>query len=198
MRPHVTPQQNTWKHLGIGACALLLPPLALGAALYSMLAAPEEGATRPVSAQARTQTALPDTSAPAAPIAQPAAAEPAVSQPVGKTAADVARVWDQVSVQDGPVPSNQIGSVQVPPAQLDLAPVNPAPVTSSQTAAPSAAAANPRTAGGAPSGVDGPPAPAASKRAGRRHAQRQQEEYPLQNWLQQIGILPRSSGAGGG
>ncbi len=194
MRPHVTPQ-NTWAHLGIGACALLLPPLALGAALYSMLAAPEEGATRPIDAQAATQAASPDTSGPAT-IAQPA--EPVAGQPpVGKTAADLARVWDQVSVQDGPVPSNQVGSVQVPPAQLNLAPVNPVQVTSTQVATPSGAAVNPRTAGGAPSAVDGPPAPAASKRANRRHAQRQQQEYPLQNWLEQIGILPRSSGAGG-
>ena len=192
MRPHVT-SQNTWAHLGIGACALLLPPLALGAALYSMLAAPEEGATRPTAAQANTQAASPDT---AAPIAQPAAAEPVVGQPpVGKTAADLARVWDQVSGQDGPVPSNQIGSVQVPPAQLNLAPVNP--VTSTQVAMPPSAAVNPRTAGGAPPAVDSPPTPTTSKRANRRHAQRQQEEYPLQNWLQQIGILPRSSSAGG-
>ena len=200
MRPHVTPQ-NTWTNIGIGACALLLPPLALGAALYSMLAAPDEGATHPVRAQAGTQAALPHTPGPAAPIAQPAVAAPVVGQPpVGKTADDAARAWDQVSVQDGPVPSNQVGSIQVPPAQLDLAPVNPVQVSSSQVSssqvATPPAAANPRTAGSAPAAVDGLPAPAAPKRANRRHAQRHQE-YPLQNWLQQIGILPRSSSAGG-
>jgi hypothetical protein len=195
MRPNVTPQNN-WAHLGIGACALLLPPLALGAALYSMLAAPDDVATRPAGAQA----AMPGTpSGPSAPVAQPAGAEPVAGEPpVGKTAADVARVWDQVSAQSGPVPapSNQIGSVQVAPAQINLAPVNPAQVTSTQLAVPQGAAVNPRAAAGAPPAVDGSPAVATPKRASRRHVRQQQEEYPLQNWIQQIGVLLRSSAGG--
>jgi hypothetical protein len=195
MRPNVTPQ-NTWAHLGIGACALLLPPLALGAALYSMLAAPDEGITRPAGAQAGTQAALPG---PSAQVAQPAGAESVAGQPpVGKTADDVARIWHQVPPQGGSdqAPSNQIGSVPVAPAQINLAPINPSQVTSTQAAVPPAAPVNQRTAGGAPPAVDNSPAVTAPKRASRRHAQRQQEEYPLQNWLQQIGNLLRSSAGG--
>jgi hypothetical protein len=194
----VTPQ-NSWAHLGIGACALLLPPLALGAALYSMLAPPDEGATRPAGAQAGTQAALPGTPGPPAQIVQPAGAAPVGDQPpVGKTAQDVARIWDQISAQGGSVqaPSNQVGSVQVAPAQIDLAPVNPAPATSTQVAVPQAAASNQRTAAAAPPAVEGSPAVAAPRRASRRHARQQQEEYPLQNWLQRIGILLRGSAGG--
>ena len=40
MRPNAT-RRDHWAQLGIGAVALLLPPLALGAALYSMLAPPD-------------------------------------------------------------------------------------------------------------------------------------------------------------
>lgn len=163
MRPNVT-RRNNWAHLGIGACALVLPPLALGAAFYSMLAAPDERAARPAGAQADIQATGP------ALIARPAKAEPELGEPpVGKSTEEVARKWDPVSAQGGPV----------------------------QVAVPPAAVVNPRTAGGAPPAVDGPPAPAAPKRANRRHVQRQQQgEFALQNWLQQIGILPRSSAGG--
>src|SRR5262249_42558777 len=44
-----------WAHIRIGACALLLPPLTLGAALYSMLTSPDEGAARPPVAAAGAQ-----------------------------------------------------------------------------------------------------------------------------------------------
>jgi hypothetical protein len=46
MRANVARRDN-WAQVRIGACALLLPPLTLGAAFYSMLAAPDEGAARP-------------------------------------------------------------------------------------------------------------------------------------------------------
>jgi hypothetical protein len=59
MRPH-TPQRNHWAQLGIGACALLVPPLTLGAALYSMLASPDEGTARPAVAAAEAQAAEPE------------------------------------------------------------------------------------------------------------------------------------------
>jgi hypothetical protein len=46
MRSNTT-QQNIWAQLGASACALLLPPVALGAAVFSMLPARDEGAGRP-------------------------------------------------------------------------------------------------------------------------------------------------------
>jgi len=197
MRPHVTPQ-NTWAQFGIGACALLLPPLALGAALYSMLA-PDQGTTHPagvhqMDTQVDTRAALPDTPGPAALIARPAKAEPVASHPpAGKSAEDVARTWDQVLAQGGHVTSGQGSS-----GQSNFVRVTSVPVTSAQLALPPAAAVNPRMAGGAPPMVDGSPAPAAPKRTNRRHTQRPQEEYPLQNWLRQIGILPPNSNGRGG
>jgi hypothetical protein len=173
MRPNVT-RRNKWAELGIGACALLLPMLALGAAFYSMLATPDEGdAPSPAGAQAATQAASPDMPGPMALIGQPA---------VGKSAEDVARKWDRVSVQGG--------SVQV----------NSGPVTPVQVAAPPVAAVVPP--GAATPAADSPSAAAAPKRPIRRHAQRQQEAFPLKSWLQEFGvefgILPRNSNSRGG
>ncbi len=51
MRSNTT-QRNHRARIGIGACALLLPPLTLGAAFYSMLATPDEGTPRPAVAAA--------------------------------------------------------------------------------------------------------------------------------------------------
>jgi hypothetical protein len=48
MRSNTT-QQNIWAQLSISACALLLPPMALGAAVLSMLPARDEGAGRAAS-----------------------------------------------------------------------------------------------------------------------------------------------------
>jgi hypothetical protein len=53
MRPKATRQDN-WVQLGIYAAALLMPPLALGAAFYSMLAEPGEVEIPPAAAQAAT------------------------------------------------------------------------------------------------------------------------------------------------
>jgi len=46
MRSNTT-ERNIWAQLGLSACAVVLPPLALGAALYSMLSVRDEGAERP-------------------------------------------------------------------------------------------------------------------------------------------------------
>jgi hypothetical protein len=51
MRSNTT-QRNHRARIGIGACALLLPPLTLGAAFYSMLTTPDEGTARPAVAAA--------------------------------------------------------------------------------------------------------------------------------------------------
>src|SRR5258708_19202887 len=44
----------------MGACALLLPPLTLGGALYSMLTAPDEGTARPPVAAAGAPAVRPE------------------------------------------------------------------------------------------------------------------------------------------
>ena len=49
MRSNTT-QQNIWAQLGVSACALLLPPMALGAAVFSMLPARNDGRPAPSSA----------------------------------------------------------------------------------------------------------------------------------------------------
>ena len=49
MRSNTT-QQNIWAQLGVSACALLLPPTALGAAVFSMLPARNDGRPAPSSA----------------------------------------------------------------------------------------------------------------------------------------------------
>jgi len=59
MRPNTT-QRNHWAQAGIGACALLVPPLTLGAALYSMLATPDEGTARPDAAVAGAPAVEPE------------------------------------------------------------------------------------------------------------------------------------------
>jgi hypothetical protein len=59
MRSNTT-QRKHWAQLGIGACALLLPPLTLGAAFYSMLPTPDEGTARPAAAAAGAQAVRPE------------------------------------------------------------------------------------------------------------------------------------------
>jgi hypothetical protein len=59
MRPNTT-QRNHWAQVGIGACALLVPPLTLGAALYSMLATPDERTARPDAAVAGAPAVEPE------------------------------------------------------------------------------------------------------------------------------------------
>src|SRR5229473_3248094 len=59
MRANIA-QRDNWAQIRIGACALLLPPLTLGAAFYSMLATPDEGAARPPSGAAKAQVVRPE------------------------------------------------------------------------------------------------------------------------------------------
>src|SRR5260370_5232932 len=59
MRANIV-QQDRWTQIRIGACALLLPPLTLGAAFYSMLPAPDEGTARPATAAGGAQGARPE------------------------------------------------------------------------------------------------------------------------------------------
>jgi hypothetical protein len=59
MRSNTT-QRKHWAHIRIGAFALLLPPVTLGAALYSMLSTPDEGTARPSAAAAGAQVVRPE------------------------------------------------------------------------------------------------------------------------------------------
>jgi hypothetical protein len=59
MRANIA-QRDKWTQIRIGACALLLPPLILGAAFYSMLSAPEESAARPPGTAAKAQVVRPE------------------------------------------------------------------------------------------------------------------------------------------
>src|SRR5215470_11759392 len=98
MRPNAT-RRDYWAQLGIGAAALLLPPLALGAAFYSMLASPDEEVKPPAVAQAAP---------PPAAAAEPAALQP----PPGQPAEDAARAWDRLPVQGSLA---QTGAAQTAP-----------------------------------------------------------------------------------
>jgi hypothetical protein len=106
MRSNTT-QRNYWSQLSIGACALVLPPLTLGAAFYSMLASPDEGAERPAAAvtgapavrpeikrEAAQQRAISADPQPATPGTRPivTAAKPLPPQ-------DMARASDSLPVQ---------------------------------------------------------------------------------------------------
>jgi hypothetical protein len=171
MRPRAT-RQSDWAQLGIGACALLLPPLALGGALYSMLAPPDDGETRPAGAEA----VLPDDRQPAQPAGltttTTAAGGPGAG-PAGLSAEGRAQVPDQPPAQGAPV--------QVAPVQIITMPavaVNP-PAYAAEGAA-------------GPPPAESPPAAAAPKRSiPHRNAQRQpQQQDFLKTWLQQIGLLP--------
>jgi hypothetical protein len=84
MRPKATSRRDDWMQLGIGAGALLLPPLALGAALYSMLAPPAEDFTGPTVAQAT--------------VPPPAAAVP----PASKSTSEMTRSLARAPVQGAP------------------------------------------------------------------------------------------------
>jgi hypothetical protein len=159
MRPKPTTRHNDWIQIGIGAGALLLPPLALGAALYSMLAPPAEDFTRPTVAQA----AVP-------PLAT------AVS-PAGKSTSEMTRPLGHAPVQGA---SASAAPVQV--AVTTAAGVNPSGEADGTAVALPPAAENP---------------PASPKRTVHRHARPQQDTFPLKNWLQQIGILPRNTSKDG-
>ena len=166
MRPRA-PRQTDWAQLGIGACALLLPPLALGAALYSMLA-PDDGTTRP----AGSETVLSDDSGqqPASPAAtglRATAAEAAAArpQPAGPFADGKAR-QDRTPAPDAPIPAVAV----YPPAYAESATMPPP--------------------------AENQPATAAPRRSINRNAQRQQQQQqqqqqdPLTALLQRIGVLP--------
>ncbi len=157
MRANIA-QRDNWAQIRIGACALLLPPLTLGAAFYSMLATPDEGAARPHGAAAKAQVVRPEllrdtTQAwavstamqPVAQATQPVAGKPAPpeglsSAPatgarhafVAGSAANTARVSGPVPVQVTVGPSASANSP--PPANMDSGPTGSLGAEPSQSA----------------------------------------------------------------
>jgi hypothetical protein len=147
-----TTQRRHWAHIRIGACALLLPPLTLGAALYSMLTSPDEDAARPPVVAAGAQavrlellrgTIQPSNTDPqaAAQPNQPVADEPARRMPatgarhavLAGSVDDAARVSDPVptqvavgsSARTNPLPTANMGST--PMGSLGAEPSQSAP-----------------------------------------------------------------------
>jgi hypothetical protein len=88
-----TASRNVWGQIGLSACVLLLPPILIGTAVYTMLAAPQDGTARnsslaavefrPAGSEFRLAASEPGRDA-AAP--QPAAAVPATPGATGKPA----------------------------------------------------------------------------------------------------------------
>lgn len=121
-------QRNMWAQLGVSACALLLPAMVLGAAVYSLLPSRDGSAGRPAAGggagadaaafKSRFSTLQPppvgagpqavtQASEPVPVMRNPAPAETRGSasatgvrhEPVGKPAKDIARVSDPVPVE---------------------------------------------------------------------------------------------------
>jgi len=151
MRSKATPR-NHWAQISIGACALLLPPLTLGAAFYSMLATPDEGTAHPAAAPAAQGELRQDpiqpwgvgsAPQPATPAVQPAAGTPSPAQGrssasstgerpdlAGRSAEDVARVSDPAP----PPPGNALAGS--PWSSLGAEPLRPAPAETSAALLP--------------------------------------------------------------
>jgi len=179
MRANVARRDN-WAQIRIGACALLLPPLMLGAAFYSMLTAPDEGAARPPGAAAKAQVRpglLRDT--------MPARAVREDRQPAAQTGQTIA---------DQPAPEQGVAAWPAPAeASMALLPRTLAPPGKALPEAPPTAAQAPaaRAQGSAAS----PPAARKHARgeAPRRAAQRSQQGTSWKDWFEQLGIVPRNT-----
>jgi hypothetical protein len=98
MRANVARRDN-WAQIRIGACALLLPPLTLGAAFYSMLAAPDEGAARPRGTPAKTEAVRPDLVRDTTP-----------ARAVGPDLQSAAQATQQVAISDQPAPQRGVSA----------------------------------------------------------------------------------------
>jgi hypothetical protein len=156
MRAYIT-RRDKWTQIRIGACALLLPPLTLGAAFYSMLSAPEEGGARLSGAAAKAQVVRPellrDTAQaraavspdqqPAAETIQPIAAAPKAAPEsvvsvaaAGARRAVVAGSAEKAALASAPVPVEVPSARANPllPANMDNAPVDSPGAELSQSA----------------------------------------------------------------
>jgi hypothetical protein len=210
-----TTERNHWAELSIGACALLLPPLALGAALYSMLASPDEDAARPTAAVAGAQAVrselLPETvptegrgsvsviaarQESAGKSAEDAARRASESTPVQVTAAPPTAV-NPLSLVD--LDGARTGSVGTQQSQAASAEVStsllPRALTSSgqvslQIPLPRISTTQLPAALATPADLpaaEGSPTPSTARKHPRpaRRNTQPQEAFSLKNWLQQ-------------
>jgi transcription termination factor Rho len=219
MRSNAT-QRNHWAQFRICAFALLLPPLTLGAAFYSMLAAPDDPAAHSGRAQtargesqhdpAQSRGSTEDTARVSnpVPIVVTAGTSAAANPPPAN--AEPALAGSAVGAP-GPAPSLAATaelSTSLLPRPLSLPgqppqPIQPARMVTTQTPATQTPALQ-TPAVQAPVATDLPRAegsPAASSAPTRpvgpsnhRNAQRhRQNEFSLKNLLEQLGIVQRHS-----
>jgi len=198
MRSNTT-QRNHWTQIGIGACALLLPPLTLGAAFYSMLAAPEEGTAHPAGARVSDPVPVQVTVGPSAraneplpantertPAGSPAAslrAELLQSAPAEVSTALLPRPLTLAGKAPQQIQPPRMMTTQTPDAQTPVATDLP-PSEGSPAASPTA------TKPAHPSNQANRTEAPVVRRNARAH---RQSEFSLKNWLQQLGILPRNT-----
>jgi hypothetical protein len=179
MRPNanrrIATRRNTTRSTWVSiAASVLLPPLALGAAFYAMLAPAADDDTAAVQVPA----AVPDPHQQAAPVVAPTtdAAPPAIAAAPPLAADDSA--GDRPLAKGGPV------QVAVTPAAPSGAAVT--------SAAASNGAVTPATARNGAAVTPAPDTPTAPKRPLHRHPPRPQpDSFTLRGWLQDIGILAR-------
>lgn len=99
MRVNIARRDN-WAQIRIGACALLLPPLILGAAFYSMLATPDEGAAHSPGTTPKAQAVRPELLRDT-----PERALSAISQPVAQATQPIAVAGKPAPESRVPVPA---------------------------------------------------------------------------------------------
>jgi hypothetical protein len=215
MRANIARRDN-WAQIRVGACALLLPPLTLGAAFYSMLATPDEGAARSPGTAAKTQVVRPEllrTPAravgadpqPAAQATQPITSpDPSTPERRVSAAADMAQadlspaqITGAPKLDGSPPGARRAEPSWSAPAQASTAllPRALVPPGKASTAQPTVRAAS----AAAPPSTEGPVVSPARKHArgdtaaARRSAQRSERVFSFKDWLQQIGIVPRDT-----
>src|ERR1700730_7897303 len=134
-----TTQQNIWVQLGVSACALLLPPVALGAAVFSMLPMRDEGAGRPApGAAAEAHVPAPKFRIEAT-QAWPIGAD---TQPLAEAAEPLLGTGKPASTADGRSSASSAVARQEPVSKKDMARgLGPIPVRVTIVTPP--AAANP-------------------------------------------------------
>jgi hypothetical protein len=98
MRAKVARRDN-WAQIRVGVCALLLPPLALGAAFYSMLAAPDEGAARPPATATKPGVVRPELLRDTTP-----------ARAVGRDLQSAARATQSIATPDQPAPERGVSA----------------------------------------------------------------------------------------
>jgi hypothetical protein len=194
------PRRDNWAQIRIAACALLLPPVTLGAAFYSMLAAPEEGAARPPGTAAKTQVVRPELLRDTTPT-QGVGPDPQPAAPPNQTIANPEQPVPERGVSASwPAPAEAstglLPRALLPPAKAlpQVARPQVAPLTAQTPAAHAPSAAAPPSADGS---AASPPSARKHARsetaAARRSAQRNEHAFSLRDWLQQIGIVPRNT-----